>query len=111
LIISQMPSITLQASPLSIIDVLEIAAGLFALVLFSLSVYAWYKRKQPALIMISTAFLLFFFKTIIEFLSPTLSEDGFVNVLLDFAVLALFFCAIIIRPRRESPRGTKGATP
>jgi uncharacterized membrane protein YcfT len=86
-----------------IADVLKIGAGVFALVLFSLSLYAWSRRKQPALVIVSSAFLLFFLKQVIGLLSDVY-EFGSLELILifiDFVILALFFVAIVVRPRRK----------
>ena len=86
-------------------DLLEIGRGIFALILFSLSLYAWSRRKQPALIMVAAAFFLFFIKTFLDYLLPSPTED-FVRVGIDFAALALFFVAIVVRPRQDPGKGT-----
>lgn len=85
------------------IELLEIGRGAFALILFSLSFYAWTKRRQPALVMVSTAFFLFFVKTFIDYVLPTPTED-FVRIGLDVVALGLIFAAVVVRPRREVSR-------
>ena len=52
------------------------------------------------MILVATAFFLFFLKTVIDFLPPFPIDTDFLKVLLDFAVLALFFLAIVLKPRR-----------
>ena len=90
----------MSASPTDPTDLLEIGRGIFALILFSLSLYAWSRRKQPALIMVAAAFLLFFTKTLLDYVLPSTTED-IVRVGIDFAALALFFVAIVVRPRKD----------
>ncbi len=95
----------MSASPTDPTDLLEIGRGIFALILFSLSLYAWSKRRQPALIMVAAAFLLFFMKTLLDYVLPSTTED-IVRVGIDFVALALFFVAIVVRPRRDLGKGT-----
>jgi hypothetical protein len=95
--------LVLQISQSNISDILEIGAGIFALVLFVLSLYAWTRRRQTPLLLVALAFLTFFFKRILEVTLPPPTDQ--LNALLDFVVLALFFVAIAIRPRRP------GSTP
>ncbi len=95
----------MSASPTDPTDLLEIGRGIFALILFSLSLYAWSRRKQPALIMVAAAFLLFFTKTLLDYVLPSTTED-IVRVGIDFAALALFFVAIVVRPRKDLGKGT-----
>src|SRR5712664_1352245 len=80
-------------------EILELGRGVFALVLFAISLYAWSKRKQPALLIVATAFLLFFVKTILDILLPTSTLLDLTREFIDFAALALFFVAIVVRPR------------
>ncbi len=49
----------MSGSPTDPTELLEIGRGIFALILFSLSLYAWSRRRQPALIMMAAAFFLF----------------------------------------------------
>ena len=84
--------------PTDPVELLELGRGIFAFALFSLSVFAWSKRRQPALIMVATAFFLFFAKTLFDFFLPAMILD-FVRVSIDFVALALFFVAIVVRPR------------
>jgi len=95
----------LSVSPTDPTDLLEIGRGIFALILFSLSLYAWSRRRQPALIMVAAAFLLFFMKTLLDYVLPSTTED-IVRVGIDFVALALFFVAIVVRPRRDLGKGT-----
>jgi hypothetical protein len=95
----------MSPSPTDPTDLLEIGRGIFALILFSLSLYAWSRRRQPALIMVAAAFLLFFMKTLLDYVLPSTAED-IVRVGIDFVALALFFVAIVVRPRRDLGKGS-----
>lgn len=86
--------------PTDPVELLEIGRGFFAFALFSLSVFAWSKRRQPALIMVATAFFLFFTKTLFDFFLPTTILE-LTRVTIDFVALALFFVAIVVRPRNN----------
>jgi apolipoprotein N-acyltransferase len=84
-------------------DVFRIGSGIFSLALLSLSLYAYSRRRQPALVIVSSAFLLFFLKQAIWLLSDVY-EFGPIDLLLevfDFIILALFFVAIVLRPSRK----------
>jgi hypothetical protein len=94
-----------SGSPTDPIELLELGRGIFALILFSLSLYAWSRRRQPALVIVATAFLLFFLKTLLDYVLPSTTED-FVRVGIDFAALALFFVAIVVRPRKDLGKGS-----
>jgi len=87
-------------------EILELGRGVFALVLFTISLYAWNKRKQPTLLIVATAFLPFFAKTVLDVLYPTSTLIDFIRPLFDFIALALFFVAIVIRPRKDLGKGT-----
>jgi hypothetical protein len=93
----------LSADP---IEILELGRGVFALILFAVSVYAWSKRRQLALIIVATAFLLFFTKTLLDILLQASPLLELTRVSIDFATLALFFVAIIVRPRKGLDKGT-----
>ncbi|MDG7008300.1 MAG: hypothetical protein JRN06_08645 [Nitrososphaerota archaeon] len=82
-------------------DLLSFGAGIFALILFLLSSYAWSRRRQPALLIVSAAFLLFFLKEVFQLLPQQTSASNLILGLIDFAVLAAFFLAIVVRPRRK----------
>ena len=87
-------------------EILELARGVFALVLFTISLYAWSKRKQPALLIVAAAFLPFFAKTILDVFYPKSALLDLARPLFDFIALALFFVAIVIRPRKDLGKGT-----
>ncbi|MGI0079546.1 MAG: hypothetical protein ACRECH_07970 [Nitrososphaerales archaeon] len=81
-------------------DYLEIGAGVFSLILSFLAIYAWLRRKQPALIIVAAAFLLFFLKAMVVILPVWENITDPISNLLDIVILALFFIAIVVRPRR-----------
>ena len=88
---------------------LEFGTGIFALILFGVSLYAWLRRKNPSILLVAVAFLLFFFKQVAELL-PYLGDVGseIVSSILDFGILALFFVALVlIRPGRRKWPMTK----
>ncbi len=87
----------MSSSPTDPTALLDIGRGIFSLVLFAVSLYAWSKRRQPSLAMVAAAFFLFFLKTLIDYVLPSPTDD-FVRVGLDFVALALFFVAIVVRP-------------
>ncbi|HET7404649.1 MAG TPA: hypothetical protein VFJ63_00875 [Candidatus Bathyarchaeia archaeon] len=97
----QLSSSTLQVSLSDPRELLDIGAGVFAFVLFAVSLYAWYIRRQFALAIVSLAFLVIFVRTLLrEFLSGLLGLD-FITDSLEFVALTLFFVAIVIRPRKD----------
>jgi hypothetical protein len=85
---------------------LQIGTAIFAVLLLSLSLYAWGRRRQPALIVVSAAFLLFFIKIVIE-IFPSLDQMtgqfplDLLLVFIDFAILGLFFAALVLKPKRK----------
>jgi hypothetical protein len=89
-------------------DAFRLGTGVFAMLLFFLSIYAWSRMKQPALLLVSAAFLLFFIKIIVEFL-PSAYDIGevalwdLILISIDFIILALFFLAIVIKPKTKLP--------
>ncbi len=87
-------------------EILELGRGIFALILFSVSLYAWYRRRQPALVIVSLAFLLFFVKSALDLLPLSRPIDEFTRLSMDFIALALFFVAIVVRPRKDDGSGT-----
>ena len=96
----------MTSSPTDPFELLEIGRGIFALALFALSMYAWAKRRQPALVMVAIAFFLFFAKTLLDFILPATTNDA-ARVGIDFAALALFFVAIVVRPRHDLDKGPR----
>src|SRR5437899_10688784 len=95
----------MSSSPTDPTELLEIGRGIFALILFSLCLYAWSRRKQPALILVAAASFLLFIKTFLDYIIPSPSAD-FVRVGLDLAALGLFFVAIVVRRREDTGTGT-----
>lgn len=83
-------------------DLLGAAAGIFALILFALSTFAWVKRRQTSLILVSVVFFLFFLKIVLEVLPTQGNILQFASVMLDFLILALFFLAIVVKPRMNA---------
>jgi hypothetical protein len=84
------------------------AVGVFAAILFLLSLYAWSRRRQIGLLLVSSAFLLFCLKEVVwllsdvyDFHSLALPSVEVITVLLDLVVLGLFFVAITLRPRKQ----------
>jgi len=91
--------------PLEIEDWLaHIVVGFSALVLFSMSLYAWSRRRNFGLLLVSFAFLLFCLKEVLWILSEEVDLGlpmDLVRVLLDLVVLGLFFVAIAHKPRKQ----------
>ncbi|MHB1868139.1 MAG: hypothetical protein ACYCPP_04250 [Nitrososphaerales archaeon] len=80
---------------------LETAASIFSLVLFLVTLYAWSRReRQPALLIVSLAFLAYFSKLIIEILPLGELHDELFSSVMDFVTLGLFFLALVIKPQR-----------
>ena len=80
------------------------AVGVFAAILFLLSLYAWSRRRQIGLLLVSSAFLLFCLKEVLWLLAQTYaisSSVDLIRTLLDLVVLSLFFVAITLRPRKQ----------
>jgi uncharacterized iron-regulated membrane protein len=80
------------------------AVGIFAVVLCSLSLYAWSRRRNVGLLLVSAAFLLFTLKEVIWVLSQMYNYNSSIDLiraLLDLVVLGLFFAAITLRPRKQ----------
>lgn len=93
----------------SLEDALEIAAGGFSFLLFALSIYAFWRRgKQPTLLIVSIAFLMFFLKQVFEFIPISILHSELISSAMDFFILALFFVALVVRPRRRNFRKQAG---
>ena len=79
--------------------------GVFATALFSLTLYAWSRRRNVGLLLVSSAFLVFTLKEVIwilpEMYNSFSSSIDLVRTLLDLLVLGLFFAAVMIRPRKQ----------
>ena len=81
---------------------LEFAAGIFSLILFAVSLYAWFRRgRQFSLLIVAIAFLTFFSKQLIEILPIGELHDELFSSIMDFVVLGLFFVALVVRPQRR----------
>ena len=86
-------------------DLLSFGAGVFALVLFLLSLYAWTRRRQPSLLIVSGAFFLFFLKEVLQLLPEQTNLSSLVPVAIDFVILAAIFIALVVRPGRKRHSG------
>ena len=82
----------------------EAGASIFSLVLFAVTVFAWSRRKQRTLIIVSFAFLAYFSKLLIELLPFGELHDDLVSASIDFVTLALFFMALVVRPQRAGQK-------
>ena len=75
-----------------IVGGLELASGVFSLILFGLSIYSWMRRRHYALIVFSAAFLTFFIKTLVDEVIPLAAYlTEVIGASLNFVILALFF--------------------
>jgi len=106
MIVFQLPIIATTGLSADPAEILELGRGVFALALFAISIYAWSKRKQPALLIVAAAFLPFFAKTVLDVFYSTSTLLDFARPLFDFIALALFFVAIVIRPRKDLGKGS-----
>jgi ABC-type uncharacterized transport system permease subunit len=94
----RLSGVSLEPQP-DFFDELGIGAGIFALILFVLSIYSWSRKMPTSLIFVSIVFLLFFLKVVLEVPPNVGNTLQFVSVVLDFIILALFFITTVIRPR------------
>jgi len=107
MLIDHLRSVALQIGQPAGIEVYlaHVAVGIFAVVLFSLSLYAWSRRRHGGLLLVSAAFLLFTLKEVIWILAQMYAASvpsiDLIRTLLDLVVLGLFFAAIMIRPRKQ----------
>jgi hypothetical protein len=85
-------------------SVLDVATGIFCVVLFAITLWAWVRRdKQRSLFVVSMAFLVFLFRQIIEFIPLGYIDSQLAGSILDFLALALFFVGlVIIGPQKKS---------
>jgi len=88
-----------QGQQVDTTDTLGVAAGVLALILLSLSIYAWSKRRQPSLLIASAVFFLFFLKVVLEIIPSEGNTLQFLSVILDFLILLLLFLAVVVKPR------------
>ena len=64
--------------------------------------YAWSRRgRQPALLVVSVAFLVYFSKLIIEILPVGELHDILISSIMDFITLGIFFLALVVKPQRS----------
>jgi hypothetical protein len=101
LVAVQLSSLTYQISLTDPREILDIGTAIFALILFSVSIYAWHLRKQTSLVIVALAFLMFFSRTILNEFFSSISGEDVIDDTLVFAALALFFFAVVVRPRKE----------
>jgi len=85
-------------------EILRIGSGIFSVVLFSISFYAYLRNKDRRLLFVSGAFGLYFFRVILEHMDIFIPnfDTGILDLslsIMDFLILLLFFLAIIY-PRR-----------
>ena len=81
-------------------EVLKIGSGVFALILFSISLMAYYRVRERRLLFVSSAFGLYFVKVIAAHLDIFIAnlETSFLDFLvafIDFVILLFFFLAIV----------------
>ena len=86
-------------------EVLSLAVGVFAVILVVVSLFAYRRTKISSLLLVSIAFALFALKTFIHHLDIFIfkwgtSVENTIFTGLDFAILVLFFLAIVIRVRK-----------
>ena len=80
---------------------LEAATAIFSLVLFAVTLYAWATRgRQATLLIVSIAFLAFFSKQATGLLPISALHAEVFRSAMDLITLALFFLALVVRPRR-----------
>jgi uncharacterized membrane protein len=84
-------------------SLLDIATGIFCIVLFAITLSAWSHRgRQRSLLVVSIAFLVFLFRQIVEFLPLDDVYSQLARSILDFLTLAIFFIGLVlIGPRRK----------
>jgi hypothetical protein len=89
---------------------LQVASGIFALILFVVTVYAWKKRgSQRSLLIVSLGFLAFFAKQLVEILPLSDWHSDLFLSAMDFLTLGLFFVALVVRPQRRNQVSLKEA--
>jgi hypothetical protein len=92
----------------SLAFLIEAAASIFSLVLFFVTMFAWSRRgRQPALLIVAIAFLVYFSKLLLEILPISELHDELIASIMDFVTLGLFFLAIVVRPQRGKVSGEK----
>jgi hypothetical protein len=86
-------------------ELLSLAVGLFAIVLVAISLLSYRRTKIQSLLFVSIAFALFAFKTFIHHLNILIfnwgpSAENTIFTAMDFAILLLFFFAVVIRVKK-----------
>jgi hypothetical protein len=91
---------------LDIAEILKLGSGLIALILLFISLLAYRRIKQKRILFVSAAFALYVIKIIaehVEIFSPNL-DTSLLDLLLsfiDFAILLLFFLAVVRNEKEE----------
>jgi hypothetical protein len=83
-------------------ELLDAAVGLFALVLFALSISAYRKTRVRRLLIVSVAFALFAADVAIRQLDSLIFAVGYqtdqiITTLIEFLILLLFFLAVVVK--------------
>jgi len=83
-------------------EVLNAAVGLFALVLFALTISTYRRTRLRRLLIVSVAFLLFAVEVVIRQLDAFVLAVGYqtdqvIAVAIDFFILLLFFLAVVVK--------------
>lgn len=83
-------------------ELLDVAIGIFALVLLALSISAYRKTRLRRLLIVSLAFLLFAVDVVIKQLDVLVFTLGFqtvqvISTAIEFVILLLFFLAVVTR--------------
>lgn len=83
-------------------ELLDVAIGIFALVLLALSISAYRKTRLRRLLIVSLAFLLFAVDVVIRQLDVLIFTLGFqtvqvISTAIEFVILLLFFLAVVTR--------------
>src|SRR5256712_9537510 len=106
--ISQLTSLVTQGNFFDPSGLLDIGQAVFSLILFAVSLYAWYLRKQISLVIVALAFLMFFVKTVIREFFAQIPGQAFITDFLDSVALTLFFLAVVVTPRKDLAQGPSG---
>lgn len=82
-------------------ELLDFAIGIFALVLFALSISTYRKTRLRRLLIVSIAFLLFAIEVVIRQLDAFVFAVGYqtdqtIAVGMEFIILLLFFIAVVV---------------
>src|SRR5207249_11941296 len=101
----QLSSLGTQGSIFDPEVILDIGQAVFALVLFAVSPYAWYVRKQTSLVIVALAFLMFFVSTVIREFFRQLPGEDFITDSLACVAPALLFRAVAVRSTQDFSKG------